>query len=63
MEGAHYFEIKIFNGCKGFKVGISSNKDINLNSSFCDFDSGYAFFSKGQLRNGSDSMGKFSFKT
>jgi hypothetical protein len=57
MEGAHYFEINIRNGAKGFKVGVSRTQDFDLDKSFCDFGNGYAYFSKGQLRHNSDSMG------
>lgn len=58
MEGAHYFEIKFSNAKDGFKIGVSRTKDFDLDKSFCDFRTGYGFFSKGQLRYGSDSMGK-----
>jgi len=57
MGGAQYFEINIKNGSKGFKVGVTKNPKTDLDKSFCDFDSGYAYFSKGQLRHNSDSMG------
>ena len=60
MEGAQYFEITIKNGSKGFKVGVSKSQDIDLDKSFSDYETGYAFFSKGQLRHNSDSMGKNS---
>jgi hypothetical protein len=58
MEGAIYFEMKINKGCKGFKIGLTKSVDFDLDKSFCDYETGYAFFSKGQLRHDSDSMGK-----
>ena len=58
MEGAHYFEIKIRGGSKGFKVGVTKNQSFDLNKGFCDSKDGYAYYSKGQLRHNSDSMGK-----
>lgn len=58
MGGAQYFEIKIKRGSKGFKVGVTKDPKIDLNKSFSDFDTGFAYFSKGQLRHNSDSMGK-----
>lgn len=61
MEGAHYFEILITNCDRGFKVGVSKTQDFDLSKSFCDFRTGYGFFSRGQLRNGSDSMGKLNY--
>lgn len=59
MEGAIYFEINIAKDCKGFKVGVTKTIDFDVQKSFCEFDTGYAFFSKGQLRHNSDSMGEF----
>jgi hypothetical protein len=63
MEGAIYFEIKINNGCQGFKVGVTKSLDFDLDASFSDYETGYAFFSKGQLRHDSHSMGKISVLT
>ena len=50
--------MKINKGCKGFKIGLTKSVDFDLDKSFCDYETGYAFFSKGQLRHDSDSMGK-----
>jgi hypothetical protein len=47
MEGAIYFEITIAKDCKGFKVGLTQTLDFDLDVSFCDFNTGYAYFSKG----------------
>lgn len=58
MEGAIYFEITIAKDCKGFKIGLTQTLDFDLDASFCDFSTGYAYFNKGQLRHESDSMGK-----
>lgn len=61
MEGAIYFEITIQRGCEGFKVGVTRSLNFDMNKSFSDFDTGYAFFSQGQLRHGSDSYGETLF--
>ena len=58
MEGVIYFEISISKDCKGFKVGVTRTLNFDMNKSFCDFETGYAFFSQGQLRHNSDSMGR-----
>jgi hypothetical protein len=40
------------------KIGVTSQKGFDMaNNGFSDLPSGYAFFTKGQLRNNSGSMG------
>lgn len=48
----------MFEETQQFKVGFSSTKDIDFNKCFADFKTGYAFYSKGQLRNDSDRHGR-----
>jgi hypothetical protein len=58
-EGKHYWEIT---GSElnqhEIKIGVTTKNDINLNSAFCDIESGFAYYGLGQLRNGSNANGK-----
>ena len=57
LSGERYmFQIKLVKGCN-FKIGVSTNRE-NPEVAFCDSDSGYGFYSAGQLRNGSKTSGK-----
>ena len=40
------------------KIGISKRADFDLNSAFCDYPFGYAFYGVGQLRHGDNKAGK-----
>ena len=51
--GINYWEINYIGTAK---IGISKNKDHSR--CFCDTQLGWGYFTKGQLRNGSNSYGK-----
>ena len=40
------------------KIGVSKKTDFDLNSAFCDYPFGYAFYGVGQLRHGDNKAGK-----
>lgn len=53
----YYWEIKIHKG-NYFKIGIIKNSEIgNVKKAFSDLKDGYAFYSTGKLRNGSNKDG------
>ena len=52
----YYFEIQFLKGWN-FKVGISSTNN-NTEAAFCDFVTGFGYYSAGQLRNGSKTSGE-----
>ncbi|KAM3134223.1 hypothetical protein pb186bvf_013643 [Paramecium bursaria] len=57
-SGIHYWEIKIDKDTKNeMKIGVSTNKNIDLNTAFSDYPSGFAYYTVGQFRNGSNSNG------
>jgi len=55
--GTYYWEIKIHKG-NYFKVGIIKHSEIpNVKKAFSDLKDGYAYYSAGKLRNGSNKDG------
>ena len=40
------------------KIGVTKQTDFDLNSAFCDYNFGYAFYGVGQLRHGDNKAGK-----
>ena len=54
--GRYYFEVKFLHGCN-FKIGVTSTTRLK-EVAFCDSVEGYAYYSAGQLRNGSKTCGK-----
>jgi hypothetical protein len=58
MAGVHYWEIIADDRTENeLKIGIATKKDFNLNSAFCDFEFGYAYYGLGQLRHNSNASG------
>jgi len=54
----YYWEIKILKGTY-FKIGIIKHSEIgNVKKAFSDIKDGYAFYSAGKLRNGSNKDGQ-----
>ena len=39
------------------KIGISTKKNFNYNTAFCDYEFGYAYYGLGQLRQNSNASG------
>ncbi len=39
------------------KIGVSLRRDIDLNTAFSDYESGYAFLTTGHLRHGDNRQG------
>ena len=56
--GTFYWEIHADERTENeLKIGISTKKDFNMNSAFCDYEYGYAFYGLGQLRHNSNASG------
>lgn len=56
-SGTYYWEIKIYKG-NYFKIGIIKQSEIsNVKKAFSDLKDGYAYYSAGKLRNGSNKDG------
>lgn len=56
-QGVYYWEIKIYKG-NYFKIGIIKHSEIiNVKRAFSDIKDGYAYYSTGKLRNGSNKDG------
>jgi len=59
IKGLHYWVLKVDDKTTGeFKIGVTCTKnDSFVNGAFCDIDDGFAFYSPGLLRNGSNAKG------
>lgn len=58
-DGVHYWEIIADSRTEHeLKVGVTTQQTFNVNSSFSDYDFGYAYYGLGQLRHGSNAVGK-----
>jgi E3 ubiquitin-protein ligase NRDP1 len=58
MAGCHYWEIVADSRTENeLKIGVTTKIDINLNTSFSDYEAGYCFYGLGQLRHYSNSSG------
>lgn len=56
-NGVYYWEIKILKGTY-FKIGIVKQSEIpNVKKAFSDIKDGYAYYSTGKIRNGSNKDG------
>lgn len=56
--GIHYWEIIADNRTENeLKIGVSTVRDFDLNSAFCDHPFGYAYYGLGQLRHHSNASG------
>lgn len=58
MSGTHYWEI-IADGRTEheLKIGVTCQQKFNVNSSFSDYEFGFAYYGLGQLRHGSNALG------
>ena len=54
--GRYFFKVQLLHGCN-FKIGICKTNRVT-EIAFCDSNDGYAYYSAGQLRNGSKTCGK-----
>ena len=58
MNGIHYWEIHADPTTENeLKIGITTRRDFNYNTAFCDYEFGYAYYGLGQLRHNSNSLG------
>lgn len=58
MSGTHYWEIIADPRTENeLKIGVTTNRDFDLNSAFCDHAFGYAYYGLGQLRHNSNASG------
>jgi len=56
--GVHYWELIADSRTENeLKIGVTKKRDFNLNSAFCDYDFGYAYYGLGQLRHASNASG------
>lgn len=57
-SGIYYWEIIADNRTENeLKIGVSTVRDFDLNSAFCDHPFGYAYYGLGQLRHHSNASG------
>ena len=47
----YYFEVKMLKG-SNFKIGVSSTREV-VDNAFSDYETGWAYYSSGQLRHNS----------
>jgi len=58
LGGVHYWEIHAdIRTEHELKIGVTLGKDFNYDSSFSDFESGFAYYGLGQLRHNNNSGG------
>jgi len=58
MSGTHYWEIVADERTENeLKIGVSTKRDFNYNTAFCDFEYGWAYYGLGQLRHNSNATG------
>ena len=59
MNGVHYFEIIADRRTENeLKIGITKNINFNYDTSFSDYDFGWAFYGIGQLRHSNNATGQ-----
>lgn len=59
MSGVHYWEIVADARTEHeLKIGVTTQQKFNVNSSFSDYEFGYAYYGLGQLRHGSNAVGE-----
>jgi E3 ubiquitin-protein ligase NRDP1 len=50
MSGTHYWEIVADERTENeLKIGVSTKRDFNYNTAFCDFEYGWAYYGLGQV--------------
>jgi E3 ubiquitin-protein ligase NRDP1 len=58
MGGVHYWEIIADSRTENeLKIGVSTLKEFNYNTAYCDFEYGFAYYGLGQVRHNSNSLG------
>jgi len=58
-DGVHYWEIVADSRTEHeLKVGVTTQQKFNVNSSFSDYDFGFAYYGLGSLRHNSNAVGK-----
>ena len=58
-DGVHYWEIIADSRTEHeLKVGVTTQQTFNVNSSFSDYEFGFAYYGLGQLRHNSNAVGK-----
>ena len=64
LNGVHYFEINADRRTENeLKIGITKNTSFNYDTSFSDYNFGWAFYGIGQLRHSNNATGDFYGKT
>ena len=59
MNGVHYFEIIADRRTENeLKIGVTKNINFNYDTSFSDYDFGWAFYGIGQLRHSNNATGE-----
>ena len=59
MDGVHYWEIIADSRTEHeLKIGVTTQQKFNVNSSFSDYEFGYAYYGLGQIRHSSNAVGK-----
>jgi len=57
-DGVHYWEIVADNRTENeLKIGVSTKRDFNYDTAYCDYEYGFAYYGLGQLRHHSNSVG------
>lgn len=58
MNGIFYWEIVADDRTENeLKIGVTTKKNFNYNSAFCDYDHGFGYYGLGQLRHNSNAAG------
>lgn len=58
-DGVHYWEIIADSRTEHeLKVGVTTQQTFNVNSSFSDYEFGFAYYGLGQLRHNSNAVGE-----
>lgn len=58
VSGIYYWEIVADDRTENeLKIGVSTKKNFNYNSAFCDYDHGFGYYGLGQLRHNSNAAG------
>eukprot|EP01015_Nassula_variabilis_P002947 TRINITY_DN1178_c0_g1_i2.p1 TRINITY_DN1178_c0_g1~~TRINITY_DN1178_c0_g1_i2.p1 ORF type:complete len:376 (-),score=41.51 TRINITY_DN1178_c0_g1_i2:115-1242(-) len=58
QPGVYYWEIIADSQTENeLKIGVTTRRDFNFNSAFCDYEHGFAYYGLGQLRHNSNASG------
>eukprot|EP01017_Pseudomicrothorax_dubius_P032623 TRINITY_DN4289_c0_g1_i3.p2 TRINITY_DN4289_c0_g1~~TRINITY_DN4289_c0_g1_i3.p2 ORF type:complete len:143 (-),score=27.25 TRINITY_DN4289_c0_g1_i3:147-575(-) len=56
--GVHYWEIHADSRTENeLKIGVTTRREFNINSAFCDYEHGFGYYGLGQLRHNSNASG------